>query len=109
MIVRNLEEARSTDRLVKAENGNWDSTRLLLDEDGGKCSFHITRIFEGTETHIHYKHHYEVVYCMEGEGEVETLADGKIDQTKAHHDHHCLTPGHVIDTRGLPQLEELIH
>ncbi|HSH49988.1 MAG TPA: L-ectoine synthase, partial [Halomonas sp.] len=25
MIVRNLEEARQTDRLVKAENGNWDS------------------------------------------------------------------------------------
>ena len=24
MIVRNIEEARKTDRLVTAENGNWD-------------------------------------------------------------------------------------
>ena len=71
MIVRNLEEARKTDRLVKATTGTWDSTRLVLAEDGGGFSFHITRIFEGTETHIHYKHHYEAVYCIEGEGEVE--------------------------------------
>lgn len=78
MIVRNLEEARQTDRLVKAANGNWDSTRLSLADDGGNCSFHITRIFGGTETHIHYKHHFEAVYCIEGKGEVETLADGKI-------------------------------
>ena len=69
MIVRNLEEARKTDRLVKATTGTWDSTRLVLAEDGGGFSFHITRIFEGTETHIHYKHHYEAVYCIEGEGE----------------------------------------
>ncbi|MGL6252520.1 MAG: ectoine synthase, partial [Billgrantia desiderata] len=26
MIVRNLEEARKTDRLVKSESGTWDST-----------------------------------------------------------------------------------
>lgn len=97
MIVRNLEEARKTDRLVKAENGNWDSTRLSLADDGGKCSFHITRIFEGTETHIHYKNHFEAVYCIEGEGEVETLADGKIWPIKPgdiyildQHDDHLL-------------------
>ena len=52
MIVRNIEEARKTERLVTAENGNWDSTRLVLANDGGNFSFHITRIFEGTETHI---------------------------------------------------------
>jgi len=78
MIVRNIEEARQTERLVKAEDGNWDSTRLVLAADGGNFSFHITRIYAGTETHIHYKHHFESVYCIEGEGEVETLADGKI-------------------------------
>ena len=83
MIVRNIEEARKTERLVTAENGNWDSTRLVLANDGGNFSFHITRIFEGTETHIHYKHHYESVYCIEGEGEVETLADGKIWPTSS--------------------------
>nr|AAY52239.1 ectoine synthase [Halomonas sp. BYS-1] len=63
MIVRNLEEARKTDRLVTAENGNWDSTRLVLANDNAGFSFHITRIFPGTETHIHYKNHYEAVFC----------------------------------------------
>lgn len=74
MIVRNLEEARKTERLVTAENGNWDSTRLILANDNAGFSFHITRIFPGTETHIHYKNHYEAVFCYEGEGEVETLS-----------------------------------
>ncbi|MFC3285304.1 ectoine synthase [Litchfieldella rifensis] len=78
MIVRNIEEARQSERLVNSETGSWDSTRLLLASDGGGFSFHITRIYAGTETHIHYKHHFESVYCMEGEGEVETVADGKI-------------------------------
>ena len=78
MIVRNLDEARKTERFVKAENGNWDSTRLVLADDKMNHSFHITRIYEGTETPIHYKHHLETVYCIEGEGEVETVADGKI-------------------------------
>nr|WP_297456922.1 ectoine synthase [uncultured Halomonas sp.] len=97
MIVRNIDEARQTERLVTAANGNWDSTRMLLAEDGGGFSFHITRIFEGTETHIHYKHHFESVYCIEGEGEVETLADGKIWPIKPgdiyilnQHDEHML-------------------
>ncbi|WP_447553021.1 ectoine synthase [Vreelandella sp. EE22] len=97
MIVRNLEEARKTDRLVTAENGNWDSTRLVLAEDKAGFSFHITRIFPGTETHIQYKHHYEAVFCYEGEGEVETIADGKIWPIKAgdiylldQHDEHLL-------------------
>ncbi|WP_043526021.1 ectoine synthase [Litchfieldella xinjiangensis] len=97
MIVRNLEEARKSERLVTAETGAWDSTRLLLASDGGGFSFHITRIYEGTETHIHYKHHYEAVFCIEGEGEVETLADGKIWTIKPgdiyildQHDEHLL-------------------
>lgn len=76
MIVRTLEEARNSDRLVTA--ANWDSTRLLLQEDNMGFSFHITRIFAGTETPIHYKNHLEAVYCISGEGEVETVADGKV-------------------------------
>ena len=57
MIVRNLAECMKTDRFVEAENGNWDSTRLMLAEDGCGFSFNITRIHPGTETHIHYKNH----------------------------------------------------
>lgn len=83
MIVRNLEKCRETDRYVKAENGNWDSTRLVLADDNVGFSFNITRIQPGTETHIHYKHHFEAVFCYEGEGEVETIADGKIHPIKA--------------------------
>ena len=97
MFVRNLEEARKEGRMVTAEGGNWDSTRLVLAEDKMNYSFHITRIYADTETPIHYKHHLETVYCIEGEGEVETVADGKIWPIKPgdvyvldKHDQHLL-------------------
>lgn len=83
MIVRHLSECMETERFVEAENGNWDSTRLMLAEDNCGFSFNITRIHPGTETHIHYKNHIEAVFCYEGEGEVETIADGKIHTIKA--------------------------
>lgn len=76
MIVRNLDECRKTERLVSSET--WDSTRLLLKDDRMGFSFHITRIFPGTETHIWYKNHLESVYCIRGRGEVETVSDGKV-------------------------------
>lgn len=75
MIVRDLEKARAGERLVKS-NG-WDSTRLLLAGDGMGFSFHITRIFAGTEHSFHYKHHFESVYCISGEGSVTDLATGE--------------------------------
>lgn len=78
MIVRTLEEARKSERRVKAENGNWESVRLSLKDDVMGFSFHITTIYAGTKTHIWYKNHLETVYCISGEGEVETLSDGKI-------------------------------
>lgn len=97
MIVRTLEEARKTDRAVRAENGNWESVRLSLKDDGMGFSFHITTIFAGTETHIWYQNHFETVYCISGEGEVETLDDGKIWPIKPgtvyilnKHDNHLL-------------------
>lgn len=78
MIVRTIEEITGSDREVRAENRNWVSRRLLLESDGMGFSFHETIIFAGTETEIWYKNHYEAVYCVDGEGEVETLDDGKI-------------------------------
>jgi len=75
MIVRTLEVERSGARHVVAEN--WESTRLLLKSDGMGFSFHITTIRAGTETPMCYRHHLESVYCISGEGEVETLEDGK--------------------------------
>ena len=76
MIVRDLEKARAGGRRVVTEN--WESTRLVLKDDKMGFSFHITTIYAGTETPIWYRNHLEAVYCISGEGEVETTGDGKI-------------------------------
>jgi L-ectoine synthase len=76
MIVRTLDEAEKTARRVVSKN--WESVRLLLRGDNMDFSFHITTIYAGTETPIWYQNHLESVYCMEGEGEVETVLEGKI-------------------------------
>lgn len=97
MLVRTRDEIRGTDREVFAENRNWVSARFLLKDDGMGFSFHETTIFANTETRIWYKNHLEAVYCVEGEGEVETIADGKIYPLKPgtmyalnDHDEHYL-------------------
>ena len=77
MIVRNLSEANQTKRRIVSPDGNWESTRLLLKEDQMGFSFHITTIYEGADFQMHYQNHLESVYCIAGEGEVETLADEK--------------------------------
>lgn len=77
MIVRDLDSAAKTSRKIVSPDGNWDSTRLLLKEDNMGFSFHITTIYEGADFGMHYQNHLESVYCMSGEGEVETVADGK--------------------------------
>jgi L-ectoine synthase len=96
MIVRDLNEARETERLVNSEG--WDSTRLLLAGDNMGFSFHITRIHENTSHVFHYKHHFESVYCVSGEGTIEELDTGKVHQIHPgvmyaldQHDRHRLT------------------
>jgi len=76
MIVRTLDNAENSNRRITADN--WESTRMILKEDNMGFSFHITTIYADTETHIWYQNHLESVYCMSGEGEIETLADGEI-------------------------------
>lgn len=76
MIVRTLDEIIGTENEMKAET--WSSRRFLLKKDGMGFSFHETIIYAGTETHIHYQNHLEAVYCVEGDGEIETVADGKV-------------------------------
>ena len=76
MIVRTLEEAKNSNRRVVTET--WESVRMLLKNDNMGFSFHITTIYANTETPIHYQNHLESVYCISGEGEIETIADGKI-------------------------------
>ncbi|PKL68706.1 MAG: L-ectoine synthase [Methanobacteriales archaeon HGW-Methanobacteriales-1] len=78
MIVRDIEDIKNSSREVFAENGNWVSRRLILQEDNMGFSFHETVIYPNTETLIWYKNHLEAVYCIEGEGEIETTKDGTI-------------------------------
>lgn len=95
MIVRSLEEVQGTERDVRTPN--WASRRLLLRRDGMGFSLHDTTIFAGTETEMCYAHHLEAVYCIEGEGEVETAADGRVHRIRPgvvyaldRHDRHTL-------------------
>lgn len=98
MIVRTLKDAENSDRRVVTET--WESTRMLLKEDNMGFSFHITTIYANTETHIWYQNHLESVYCISGNGEIETIADGKIYPIEAgtlyildKHDEHLLRGG----------------
>lgn len=84
MIVRQLKDCELTDRRV--ESTTWQSVRLLLAEDNMGFSFHITTIFAGTETHMHYKNHLESVYCISGTGAIKDLATNET---------HDITPGTV--------------
>lgn len=104
MIVRKLEDIIGTEREV--DGGNWVSRRLLLASDNMGYSVHDTVIKAGTETHIHYKHHLEAVYCIEGEGEVETIEDGKTWPISANtiyalnkNDEHYLRANKGVDMR----------
>ncbi|HKK35623.1 MAG TPA: ectoine synthase [Paracoccaceae bacterium] len=80
MIVRDFNELKGTDRSVSAER--WTSTRMLLADDGMGFSFHITEIEGGAEHVFHYKHHFESVYCISGEGEIEALDTGEVWQIR---------------------------
>lgn len=80
MIVRDLNEARNTERHVFSEG--WDSVRLLLKSDGMGFSFHITTIHAGAELPMHYKNHLESVYCIGGTGSIEDSATGEVHQIR---------------------------
>jgi len=88
MIVRTLGECESSSRCVRAPN--WQSVRMLLKDDGMGFSFHITTIYAGTETPMHYKHHLESVYCISGNGRLLDL----VNQTD-----HTIAPGtlYILD------------
>lgn len=77
MIVRTLQDSQKSKRRITSPDGNWESTRLLLKDDNMGFSFHITTIYEGADFQMHYQNHLESVYCITGEGEVETQDDGK--------------------------------
>lgn len=95
MIVRRLKEIIGTENDIKADT--WASRRLLLKRDKMGFSLHDTIIYAGTQTYIWYKNHLEAVYCVAGEGEIETIEDGKVYPIKDgmmyalnNHDKHYL-------------------
>ena len=75
MIVRTLQECENSERRVRSET--WQSVRMLLANDNMGFSFHITTIYAGTETPMHYQQHLESVYCMSGKGRLVNRDDGK--------------------------------
>lgn len=83
MIVRELSDIVGSEHDVASET--WRSRRLLLSADGVGFSLHDTIIYGGTETKMWYKHHYEAVYCIEGEGEIEDLKTGKCTPSSLEH------------------------
>ena len=95
MIVRTLNDCENSER--KVESKTWNSVRMLLADDNMGFSFHITTIYAGTETHMHYKNHLESVYCMSGRGEIKDLATDEVHQIEPgtvyildKHDKHIL-------------------
>lgn len=89
MIVRHLKKAATTPRRVVSET--WESTRLLLKNDAMGFSFHITTMYAGTETAMHYQNHLEAVYCISGRGELEDKATGQ---------RYPITPGMIYALDG---------
>ena len=96
-IVR-LQDLKGTDREV--EGPNWTSRRFLLKKDGMGFSFHETVIPAGAELHMWYKHHFEAVYCVAGNGSIEDLETGEVHPIEDgtlyaldKHDRHILRGG----------------
>jgi L-ectoine synthase len=86
MIVRDLAEIIGTDREVGSEEIGWTSRRLLLADEGMGFSLHDTIIHPNKPLHLHYKHHLEAVYCIEGRAVIKDLKTKK---------EHPLKPGVV--------------
>ena len=97
MIVRDFNKIVKEERDRVTSDAQWSSVRMLLADDGMGFSFHITTIYANTETPIWYQNHLESVYCISGEGEIETVDDGKVYPIKPgtlylldKHDQHLL-------------------
>jgi L-ectoine synthase len=88
MIVRTLHDCENSERRVKSKT--WQSVRMLLSDDKMGFSFHITSIYAGTETPMHYQQHLESVYCISGTGKIKDLASGQM---------HSIEPGtlYILD------------
>ncbi|WBX79844.1 ectoine synthase [Virgibacillus salarius] len=80
MIVKSLEDIIGTEDETSGEN--WSSRRFIYKKDGVGFSMNDTIIKAGTNNFFWYKNHIELVYCIEGEGEIEKLETGEVYQLK---------------------------
>ena len=82
MIIRRKNELAGTARRVGTDK--WQTTRLLLREDGAGLTVTDVTLKAGSDAIYGYKHHVEIGYCLEGEAEITELATGLV---------HKITPG----------------
>lgn len=93
MIVKSLEDVIGTKEDVHGDK--WHSLRLLHAEDGMGVTLTDSILEAGFEMQLWQKHHFEACYCLEGEGTVEELENGRIHEVSAgtlyamnNHDRH---------------------
>ena len=79
MIIVRSEDIANTARHVSGPG--WDSKRMIVEADGMGYSVHETRILEGAESHLHYKHHLETT------GETFQIRPGTIYALDQHDEH----------------------
>ncbi len=60
----------------------WHSLRLLHKEDGMGVTLTDSILEPGFQMVLWQKNHFEACYCLEGEGTVEELDNGKIHEVK---------------------------
>ena len=97
MIVRNVKDVIGTADEVRTDT--WVSRRVLLKRTAWDFPSMKPRSSRG-RTHIHYKNHLEAVWCVEGDGSIQTIADGKtyalepgVVYALNEHDEHWLCGG----------------
>ena len=80
MIVKTKEDLVGTKG--EAQGDKWRSLRLLHEEDGMGVTLTDTVLEPGFEMSLWQKNHLEACYCIEGEGTVEELENGKIHEIR---------------------------
>ena len=78
MFIRNLQQARQTERCIDTEK--WESVRLILEADGMGFSFHVTTIRPSFVNRMWYQNHLEAVFCLSGRGKL-TETDSGVEHT----------------------------
>jgi L-ectoine synthase len=85
MVVKHKHELAGTSRAMGTDK--WQTTRLLLREDGVGLTVTDVTLGAGSEAIYGYKHHVEIGYCLEGEATITELATGVV---------HVIKPGSLF-------------